>query len=484
MNPTVDILKLGARPGDEYDCSETFARAMAMIRKAGGGTVRVPPGLYRTGPIELFDNTTLAVERGACLRFIPDPALYPPVESRWEGIRCYAMRPLILARGARNVALIGEGCIDGSGLEWWKAHRGKKASGQSKPETSIEKRLAELNKGSGEQPSGGGGREAQFLRPPLVQFFDCDGVLLKGLSLSNSPFWTVHPVFSRRIRVEAIRIENPADAPNTDGIDIDSCEDVSIYDSVIDVGDDCIALKAGSGSQGLEENRATRNVRISGCSFLSGHGGVVIGSETAGGVENVDVLNCRFMGTDRGIRLKSRRGRGGLVQNLSFKNLVMDNILSPITINLYYECGVKAADKAFVFSQDAQSPTSLTPIMRNILVSNLTAMRCRASAGFIVGLPESKIRNLVLENCVISLAGDGLVPVDRSEMYQGLGETGHRGLRMKNVECRLDAVRIENCGGCGVLVEEGCDIVPAGLRRANTQAGVQPDSQPDSQPKK
>jgi polygalacturonase len=462
MNPTVDIREFGGEPGDENDCSEAFAKAMAMIREAGGGTLRIPPGLYRSGPIELFDNTTLSLERGACIRFIPDPDLYPPVETRWEGIRCYAMQPLIFARGARNVALIGEGTIDGSGQEWWKTHRAKQASGQAKPETFMEKKLAELNKNSGVQPSGGGGRETQFLRPPLVQFFNCDGVLLRGLSFLNSPFWTIHPVFSRRIRIEAIHIENPDDAPNTDGIDVDSCEDVSISDSVINVGDDCVALKAGSGRQGLEEGRGTRNVSISGCSFLSGHGGVVIGSETAGGIENVHVLNCRFMGTDRGVRLKSRRGRGGLVQNLSFRNLVMDKVLAPITINLYYECGVRAADKAFVFSQSPQPSSQFTPIMRNILVSNLVASNCRASAGFVVGLPESKIRNLVLENCVISIAGESLVPVERSEMYQGLGATDYRGLRLKNVECRLDAVRIENCGGRGVLVEEGCLLAPAG----------------------
>ena len=151
-----------------------------------------------------------------------------------------------------------------------------------------------------------------------------------------------------------------------------------------------------------------------------------------------------------------------MVQNLSFRNLVMDKVLAPITINLYYECGVRAADKAFVFSQSPQPSSQLTPTMRNILVSNLVASDCRASAGFVVGLPESKIRNLVLENCAISLSGEDLVPVERSEMYQGLGATDNRGLRLKNVECRLDAVRIENCGGCGVLVEEGCAVAPAG----------------------
>jgi len=279
MNPILDIRDFGARSGDDFDCSNAFASAVAKARAEGGATVLVPSGRYRSGPIELFDNTTLHLERGATISFIPEPERYPPIETRWEGVRCFAMQPLILARGARNVTISGEGNLDGNGRSWWDLHRAKKVAQQASPQTAIERRLASLNKGRGEQPSGGGGRETQFLRPPLIQFLDCDGVLLKGVRLRDSPFWTVHPVFSRRVKIQGIIIQNPADAPNTDGVDIDSCEDVEIIDSVVDVGDDCVALKAGSGPQGLAEGKATRNVRIAGCSFLSGHGGVVIGSE-------------------------------------------------------------------------------------------------------------------------------------------------------------------------------------------------------------
>jgi len=453
-----DIKDFGAKPDGATDCSAAFTLAFSKLREAGGGSLRVPKGAFLTGPLELTDNMTLLIERDATLSFVTDPERYEPVETRWEGIVCHAMHPLIFARNARNVSIVGEGSIDGNGASWWEAHRRKKAGRQTIPIAPIEKKLAALNRLDGTEPSGGGGRETQFLRPPLIQFLACDGVRIEGVTLKNSPFWTLHPVFSRRILIDKVSIENPSDAPNTDGIDIDSCSDIAIVDTLVDVGDDCIALKAGAGPQALAAQRPTRNVRISGCTFLSGHGGVVIGSETAGGIENVDVVNCRFIGSDRGIRIKSRRGRGGTVQNLSFRNLTMENVLAPLTINLYYNCGAKAGEADRLFSALAEPVSPLTPRMRNIKVSNLVAADCRASAGFIVGLPESRIENLTLENCIISMAGGNLAPVRQSEMYQGIDETEKRGLRLKNVECTLVGLRVEGCDGIGILREEGCSV--------------------------
>lgn len=455
MVPLYDVKDFGAKPDGAMDCSVAFTLALSKLREAGGGTLRVPAGVFLTGPLELTDNITLLLERGATLSFVADPERYEPVETRWEGIACYAMHPLIFARNAQNVSIVGEGGIDGNGASWWEAHRRKKAEGQTLPATPIERKLAALNHFDGTEPSGGGGRETQFLRPPLIQFFACDGVRIEGVRLRNSPFWTLHPVFSRNVRIEKVSIENPPDAPNTDGIDIDSCDDISIFDSIVKVGDDCIALKAGAGAQGVAAGRPTRNVRVSGCTLLSGHGGLVIGSETAGGIENVDVCNCRFIGTDRGIRIKSRRGRGGIVQNLSFRNLTMENVLAPLTVNLYYNCGAKAEEAESLFSTLAEPLSPLTPRVRNIVVSNLVATDCRASAGFIVGLPESRIENLRLENCLISIAGANLAPVGQSEMYQGIEETDKRGLRLKNVECTMVGLSVESGAEPGILLEEG-----------------------------
>ncbi len=448
--------------GSGQDWSEAFTQAFARVDNEGGGTVLVPPGEYLTGPLDLPSNLHLVVEKGARIRFSADPSRYAPVSTRWEGIRCHAMHPLLFARRAHDITIEGEGIIDGNGLPWWEAHRAKKASGQKGPVTEIEKRLADLNEFDPASPSGGGGRETQFLRPPLVQFLECNGIVLRGLTLVDSPFWTVHPVFSRRILIEDIRIMNPPDAPNTDGIDIDSCEEVRILDCSVDVGDDCIALKAGSGFQGLAEMGCTRNVSIRGCTLHAGHGGIVIGSETAGGIENVDVSDCRFLGSDRGIRLKSRRGRGGLVQNLRFANLVMERVLSPITINLYYSCGAREQESGRLFSSEPLPVTNLTPEMRNIHVTNLVATGCRASAGFICGLPELPIANLSLENCVISLADEDLVPVSQSEMYRGLPETVERGLRLRHVQCSLKGLDVRGAGETPVLMEAGARLTPSG----------------------
>jgi polygalacturonase len=467
MMPIYDIVDFGALPDGKTDCSDAFSLALAKIRAAGEGTLFLPSGEFLTGPLELPDDTTLFLSRGAVLGFVSDPGRYEPVETRWEGIMCHAMHPLIFARNAKNIAIRGEGIIDGNGKTWWEAHRGKKAGKQTGPLSLIEKRLAALNGFLGDQPSGGGGRETQFLRPPLLQFLSCRGVTIEGVTIRNSPFWTIHPVFSEKILIKDVRIENPADAPNTDGIDIDSCSEVTITGTIVDVGDDCLALKAGSGPIGLAEGRPTRNVTISDCTFLHGHGGVVIGSETAGGIENLDVSNCRFVGSDRGIRIKSRRGRGGTIQNLSFRNLVMEKVLAPLTINLFYNCGVKATEAEALFSQNPAKATVLTPKIRNVRVSNLVATECRASAGFIVGLPESKIENLSLENCVIAVATENLVPVDKSEMYQGLAEIKYRGMRLRNVGCSMNGVDVKNCGGEGFLAEEGCtlNIVPLASER-------------------
>jgi len=454
MSTKISLDDFGALSDGSADCSQAFQAALRELDKLGGGTLQVPRGTYTTGPLELKSNTHLYLSSGAVIRFIPDPSRYPPVETRWEGLVCNAMHPLIYARDSSNISLSGQGTIDGSGLWWWKTYREKRARNQRSPELAIELELANLNGSTELQPSGGGGREMQFLRPPLIQFYRCSKILMEGITFRNSPFWTIHPVFSDNIEIRGITIINPSDAPNTDGIDIDSCSDVTILHSTIDVGDDCLALKAGSGHQGLAENKPTRNVIIQGCTFLNGHGGVVIGSETAGGVENVEVLNCQFDGTDRGIRIKSRRGRGGIVQNLDFRNLLMRETLCPLTINLYYNCGASAEERPLLFSSFPEPLSSLTPRIRNVKISNLTALDCRSSAGFIAGLPESPIENLLIENFHASLSQEKLKKVSNSEMYEGLPEIESRGVRIRNASCIIHGLQVEGTQDHEKIIEE------------------------------
>jgi len=454
---TADFAEFGGTGDGHTDNSKAFAAAFSSLKRGGGGTLKVTRGTYLTGPLELFNNTTLEIEEGAVLRFLSDVQRYPPVLTRWEGIVCFGMHPLVFARDAHDIALKGGGTIDGNGSPWWVSIRHKKSVRQSGPVEPIETTLAEYNKDLIDQPSGGGGREMQFLRPPLVQFFRCSNIAIEGLTFRNSPFWTIHPVFSDHVTIRDVFVQNPPDAPNTDGIDIDSCTDIIISNSTVDVGDDCIAIKAGAGERGLREGKASTRITIRDCHFKQGHGGVVIGSETAGGVSEVSVSDCTFEGTDRGVRLKSRRGRGGSVENLSFRNLTMDRVLCPVTINEYYRCGARPEKKAELFSLASRPVTLLTPHLRDIEISGLDARNCRASAGFIAGLPEAPIGGLKMEHCHIGLADHDLVSVSESEMFEGIPETGARGIRIRHASCKFHDVAVTglDAGGEPFIFEDG-----------------------------
>jgi polygalacturonase len=309
MQVIKNIQDFGGMPS-AIDNSKAFAAAKEFFEKNGGGTLVVQKGLWYTGPVELCSHMTLELEAGAVVSFIPEPSLYRPVKTRWEGVTSWAMHPCVFASGADHVKICGNGVFDGSGQEWWKSVPEKKL--QKKPLDPIEKELASLNPGYENQPGGGGGRSSQFLRPPLMQFYECTDVDVCGVTLQNSPFWTFHPVFCSRLNIHDVTVCNPHDAPNTDGMDIDSCTDVVIEKCRISVGDDGIAIKSGSGEDGIRINRPSRNITVKGCTVEDGHGGVVIGSETAAGIDTVKVMDCRFEGTDRGIRIKTRRGRGGV----------------------------------------------------------------------------------------------------------------------------------------------------------------------------
>lgn len=454
---TVTIGEFGGRGDGHTDNSKAFDAAFSSLKRAGGGTLKVNRGVYLTGPIELFNNTTLELAQGAVLQFLPDVRRYPPVLTRWEGIVCFGMHPLIFAKDARNIVLKGGGTIDGDGAPWWASIRHKKSVHQSGPVEPIEIALAEYNKDLVDQPSGGGGREMQFLRPPLVQFFQCSNISIEGLTFRNSPFWTIHPVFSDHVTIRDVFIQNPPDAPNTDGIDIDSCTDVSVEHTTVDVGDDCIAIKAGAGERGLREGKPSKGVNIRNCLFKQGHGGVVIGSETAGGISEVSVEDCRFEGTDRGVRIKTRRGRGGTVAHLRFSNLTMESVLCPVAINMYYRCGANPDGKAELFSLAPRPVNALTPHFRNIEISGLEAQHCRASAGFIAGLPEAPIECFTMERCRIGMARHGMVPASESEMFEGIPETGSRGIRIRHAACRFHDVTVTglDAGDEPFILEEG-----------------------------
>ena len=433
--PDFDICSFGAREGGP-DNSAALEKALAAVKDAGGGVLRIGPGIWRTGPIELFSHTILALEEGAVLSFIPEPERCIPVRSRWEGIECYCFHPLIFASDQKSITIKGKGRIDGNGATWWNLLREKRGRLQKEPESSQEKELARLNENYKSQPSGGGGRELQFLRPPLVQFLRCSEIHIEGITLVNSPFWTIHPVFSQNIVLRSLTISNPQDAPNTDGIDIDSCSGVLIENCHVAVGDDAIALKSGSGKEGIQTGSPTRNVTIRGCTVEDGHGGITIGSETASGINEILAEDCLFRKTDRGIRIKTRRGRGGQIQNLEFRNLVMEDNLCPLAINMYY---CKGAEEDLVkpggsFSLERLPVNSGTPSIKNIHISGIKARGCRASAGFIAGLPESPVENIRLSDCTFSTNETSGISPNEADMFLGIPEVKEKSFRLLNVK--------------------------------------------------
>ncbi|MDR2433058.1 MAG: glycoside hydrolase family 28 protein [Treponema sp.] len=426
----------GARGDGQTDNSRAFAAALGTLKEAGGGTLRVERGVWRTGPVEIFSRTTLYLEEGAVISFIPEPERYGPVYTRWEGVCCYAMRPCLFSSGQERITVAGKGGFDGNGQVWWDLLREKRRRGQRRPETPAERELARLNQGFENQPGGGGGRNIQFLRPPLAQFLNCRDVRLEDIGLINSPFWTLHPVFCEGLGIKGISIVNPPDAPNTDGIDIDSCGDVKIEGCRISVGDDGIALKSGAGEEGVKVGKPCRNVVVRGCVVENGHGGIVIGSETAGGIFQVLAEDCLFRGTDRGIRVKTRRGRGGEIRDMEFRNITMENNLCPLVINMYYRCGADLSDG--FFSPDPLPVNQMTPSIKNIRFSGLRASGCRASAGFIAGLPESPVEHLVMNQCEFSTDEQSGVSPGEADMFLGIPETGEKSFRLlhvRNLEC-------------------------------------------------
>ncbi|WP_232820361.1 glycoside hydrolase family 28 protein [Brachybacterium sp. YJGR34] len=385
----------------------------------GGGLVAVGPGVHRTGALRLRSGIELHLEAGAVLQFVPDPALYPPVAARWEGVARRVHSPCLYAEGEENVAITGLGTIDGGGAFWWE-HRD----------------------------------ELELPRPTLVGLHGCTRVVLRDVVLRNSPAWTVHPALCEDVSISGLRIHNPADSPNTDGIDPESCRGVRISDCHIDVGDDCIAIKAGT--ERTEERVPCENITITNCTMVHGHGGVVLGSEMAGGVRNVVITACVFRGTDRGIRVKTRRGRGGLIENVRVTGIVMEDVLSPFTVNSFYHCGPEGK-LPHVGDRSARAVDEGTPRIRGLHLSHITATGVRASAAHLFGLPEAPLTDVSLHDVAVTFAED---PVPGApEMADGVDPVAGEGLRLGFVhDARLSGVRVHGARGEDLLLEQ-CERV-------------------------
>lgn len=372
--------------------TQAFAQALAELEKSGGGTLVVPPGVYETGSIELGNNMTLYLESGARLCFLPDTRFYPITETEFEGRREALYRPCIFAKDAEHVSVAGAGVLDGQGEYWW------------------EKRF--------ELPAG---------RPYLIGFENCRRVKVLDVELVNSPVWTVHPLYCEDVEIRGITIHNPWNSPNTDGINPDSCRNVRISDCLVDVGDDCITLKAGS--EETPQKHPCENITITNCNMIHGHGGVVIGSEMSGGVRNVVISNCVFQDTDRGIRVKTRRGRGGCMERILINNVMMDRVMCPFVFQMFYQCGIEDGSYMDKFPHEVEEGT---PAIRNIQIRNCMITRASACAGFFYGLPEMPVENVSITDTIISMEENASPAVPA--MMKGIAPMSGKGIYMRFTE--------------------------------------------------
>jgi hypothetical protein len=375
-----NVVKHGADRTGTVKCTNIINSLIDSIAASGGGTLFFPAGTFLTGPIIMKSNITLYADAGCIVRFSDDFDDYlPMVQSRWEDIRVRNFKSQVYAYRCKNIAIRGDGHFEGQGQKWWDFMRSI-ASGSAvdrKYQEIFKKENAELLLKDKYISSRG-----DFLRPPMVTVYECSNVLIEGVSFSNPPFWTIMPAFSDNITITGITIENPGNSPNTDGIDPSSCRNVHISDCHISVGDDCIVIKSGRDEDGRNAASPTENITITNCTMLKGHGGVVIGSEMSGGVKRVTISNCVFEGTERGIRIKTMRGRGGVVEDIRVSNISMYNIINEgILITMRYQ------------PTNPESLSVRTPEVKNIQLSGIN-IRGAARPVAVYGLEERAVSEI------------------------------------------------------------------------------------------
>jgi polygalacturonase len=370
--------------------------------------------------------------------FSQDPEDYPIVKTRWEGTECHALSPMLFGDGLENVSVTGQGILDGQGESWWQGVRLIQGGQGDRVALALRQRLLELNREVLEiAGSGGGGFQSGYLRPSLVQFKDCKNVTLEGIVARNSAFWNTHILYCEDVTIQDVTFVNPDKSPNTDGLDIDSSRGVRVSNCTFDVGDDCLVIKSGMDEDGMRVGRPAEHIAITNCTMLRGHGGVVFGSECAGGVRNVVISNCIFNGTDRGIRIKSRRERGGYIENVRVNNLILQDVLSPFVFNLYYRCGAKPDQVPYLSSKEKQPVTRRTPYIRNFQISNVSSYRTRSACGVFFGLPEMPLEALELSDVLVEMdeTGELAAPAMNFDDTR-LRRAGFVGCNLRNVSFR------------------------------------------------
>lgn len=422
---TFDIRKFGAKADGITLNTEAIAGAIEAAHKAGGGTVIFPKGIWLTGPIVLKSNVRLHLERNALISFSKNRNDFPLVSTTFEGVAAYRAQAPISAVRAKNIGITGEGIIDGGGEAWRPVKKNKLSGGEWQALLATGGKITadggtwypseSALKGSLMNYAGENTKTSKadfeavkdFLRPNMVQIIESENILLEGVTFQNSPAWTLHFVVSAHITIRSVNVKNPWWGQNTDAVDLESSRNALLENCVFDTGDDAVTLKSGRDEQGRKRGIPTENVIARNITVYHGHGGFVIGSEMSGGVRNVMITNSTFIGTDNGLRFKTQRGRGGLVEKVFADNLVMKGITGDaILFDMYY--GGKGANT------EKFPATEATPQFRDFQIENIVVQGAKRGI-FVRGLPEMNVKNVRLENLIVqaetgmySEEGDGI----------------------------------------------------------------------------
>ncbi|GAU75738.1 glycoside hydrolase family 28 protein [Fusibacter sp. 3D3] len=430
----LNVKKFGAK-GDGI-ADDTAKIQAAILAAPEGATLLIPKGTYLTRPLFLKSHMTLELSKGATLKLSTDRKSFPILPGyslannevdeyllgTWEGNPLDMFASLITGIGVENVRIIGEGTLDGDAQNgpWWGEPR-------TKPDGAF--------------------------RPRMVFLKGCKNITLQGITVQNSPCWTIHPYLSEDLKFIDLKVRNPKDSANTDGIDPESCNRVDIIGVDFSVGDDCIAIKSGKLYMGMRYQKPSENFNIRNCIMKHGHGAVVIGSEMSGGVKNINVEKCVFQETDRGLRIKTRRGRGkyAVIENINFDRIVMERVLTPFVINMFYFCDPDGKSE-YVYSRAIHPVDDWTPSLGAFKFKNIICRDSEVAAGYFTGLPEMPIRSIEFENIVVDFKEEA--QRGRPAMMDYIDAVSKLGFYFMNVdEVIMNNVKLENHVGEPVILE-------------------------------
>lgn len=429
---TLNVKEFGAK-GDGSSDDTCFIQAAIMACPLGG-RVYLPEGTYRVTSLFLKSNLNIEIGKGAIVKAFTERERRPIMPGRiqsydetqeyhlgtWEGNPLTMFAAVIHGLYVENVVIYGQGIIDGAAdkSNWWNNPKIKNVA----------------------------------WRPRLIFLDHCKNILLEGVTLQNSPSWTIHPFYSEELRFINLNLLNPKDSPNTDALDPESCRKVEIMGIYFSVGDDCIAIKSGKIYMGAKYRTPSRDILIRQCCMKDGHGSVTLGSEMAGGVMNVTVKECLFIDTDRGLRIKTRRGRGkdAIIDNITFEQILMVGVKTPLVINCFYFCDPDGHTE-YVQTKEPMPVDERTPSVRNLFFRNLECRNCHIAAAYIHGLPEQKIEKVVMENVRFTFCDNAATGMPA--MMDNMDEVSRMGVYVNHVkEFILENVTIEGQKGEALLI--------------------------------